>query len=697
MSAPPKVSIIIPVYNAENYLIQCLKSVTNQTLQDVEIIFVDDGSIDGSYDILTEYAKKDSRIRVIQQGKLNAGAARNAGLQIASGEYLSFLDVDDIFCLDMLEKAYKHAEETSTDIVLFRSGIYYEETKSYENAEWRINTDSFPASDIFTVYDVIGNIFVNILGYTWDKLFKRSYILENKIHFQSIPVFNDSFFTYTSILMGGKLSFLNHTLLYQRKRATKDSITDRRSNYYDAGYQMLKGIKEFLVDKNIYERFRQDFVNYAVHILKIDLSSKQGDMRQKMVAELKNSWLYELDVLKYNKDYFYDPQVYNKFFDDVLKNNKEVLLAKNSDSRNNNLLTIPIVYAADDGYLKFVSVSIESVLSSTISSVNYRFIILVPQNANIKYKELINQIANEHSNCTVEFIEIGNQFDNAHLCIKHITTPTYYRLLLADLLQDCDKCIYLDGDTIVCDDIAALYDIDLKENLIAGVRAYVYYRTAQFHSQRLGLLPETPFEYVNAGVLLMNLAEIRKQNATKRFMALINEKFDSQDQDIINVVCQGKIKLLPFRFNVMTKYYRWKQFDFNGLIQPGELMIGKQSPAIIHYADKIKPWNNIHSPYAKEWLCTALSGISWAFFAKEKTPLLINEIYHSGIVTSNLDRCSQEVAAIHASWSYRIGRFITFVPRKIRGGIRCYQEHGMQYTLHRAKEKFLMLVRRNRK
>ena len=107
-----KISVIIPVYNGETYLAQCLDSIIGQTLKEIEIICVNDGSKDRTQQILEKYAEKDSRIQIISQENGGAGAARNAGLRIARGEYLSILDGDDFFEPDMLEKAYKKAKES---------------------------------------------------------------------------------------------------------------------------------------------------------------------------------------------------------------------------------------------------------------------------------------------------------------------------------------------------------------------------------------------------------------------------------------------------------------------------------------------------------------------------------------------------------------------------------------------------------
>ena len=116
-----KVSVIIPVYNVEPYLKQCMDSVVGQTLKDIEIICVDDGSTDGSLDILREYAAEDNRIQIIEQKNAGAGAARNNGMRHATGKYLSFLDSDDFFEPRMLEKAYDLAEKDQADFVAYKS------------------------------------------------------------------------------------------------------------------------------------------------------------------------------------------------------------------------------------------------------------------------------------------------------------------------------------------------------------------------------------------------------------------------------------------------------------------------------------------------------------------------------------------------------------------------------------------------
>ena len=121
MGNQPKVSIIIPVFNVEMYLKECLDSVLGQTLKDIEVICVDDGSTDASPQMLREYAEKDERLKIIYQENKGAGTARNVGMKEARGKYLFFMDSDDYCALDFLEKTTKYADEKKSDILVFIS------------------------------------------------------------------------------------------------------------------------------------------------------------------------------------------------------------------------------------------------------------------------------------------------------------------------------------------------------------------------------------------------------------------------------------------------------------------------------------------------------------------------------------------------------------------------------------------------
>lgn len=111
MNQQPKVSVVVPIYNTEPYLERCMQSLLSQTLKDIEIILVDDGSPDCSPKMCDEYAQKDSRIKVIHKRNAGLGYARNSGLEIATGEYVAFIDSDDYIAPNMYEKLYNTAKK----------------------------------------------------------------------------------------------------------------------------------------------------------------------------------------------------------------------------------------------------------------------------------------------------------------------------------------------------------------------------------------------------------------------------------------------------------------------------------------------------------------------------------------------------------------------------------------------------------
>jgi len=146
--------VIIPVYNAEPYLRECLDTVVSQSLREIEIICVDDGCTDGSPATLQEYAAADPRFRILRRENGGAGTARNAGLEAARGEYLSFLDADDFFEKTMLERTYEKCLEHDLDFAVFRSDAYDDQTKVREPCPWTVKQTLLPEKEPFCWRDI---------------------------------------------------------------------------------------------------------------------------------------------------------------------------------------------------------------------------------------------------------------------------------------------------------------------------------------------------------------------------------------------------------------------------------------------------------------------------------------------------------------------------------------------------------------
>ena len=136
----PKISVILSAYNEEKFIEKAIGSVTNQTLEDIEIIIINDGSTDNTLNIINGYAKEDSRIKVINQENIGLGASRNKGMKIASGEYVTFLDGDDWFTTDAFEISYNEAKKKDTDMTMYQMINYDDETgRIYENDWFNLN------------------------------------------------------------------------------------------------------------------------------------------------------------------------------------------------------------------------------------------------------------------------------------------------------------------------------------------------------------------------------------------------------------------------------------------------------------------------------------------------------------------------------------------------------------------------------
>lgn len=209
-----KVSVIIPVYNAEVYLKSCIESIQNQTFKDIEIIIVNDGSTDNSLSICLDYAKTDNRIVVINKPNGGVSSARNAGIQVAKGEYIGFVDADDWIEPEMYESMYHQIKHDQSDICMCN---YVEECNGdIKRIPLNIpsNKDILLKPEIvnYLVINMIGPENVNsdsrpIMGSVWRLLIKKDYLVSNNIKFPlGIPVMEDLIFCVNALRKSEKVS-----------------------------------------------------------------------------------------------------------------------------------------------------------------------------------------------------------------------------------------------------------------------------------------------------------------------------------------------------------------------------------------------------------------------------------------------------------------------------------------------------------
>lgn len=286
MISVPYVSVIMTIYNAKYFISNSLNDLRNQTLKNIEIILIDDCSTDGTSGMILDIIRGDHRIKYIRNEQ-NCGAARsrNMGLKKATGEYIIFLDDDDVFDIHMLEKAYTEAKCKNSDIHVFRSYEIFDDGTNYP-MEWSINKDSLPEKEPFSCYDVKGNVFDIFVWWCWDKLFKRNKIIENGILFQEIRTSNDLFFCCANYFLAERVSVTDDVLAYHNM-TREGSLSNTRHLSYKCCVEAVRKLRDFLIERELYDHFKNDFFNYLILFFDWHLQTINVDFFENLREEMR--------------------------------------------------------------------------------------------------------------------------------------------------------------------------------------------------------------------------------------------------------------------------------------------------------------------------------------------------------------------------------------------------------------------------
>jgi len=322
-----KVSVVIPVYNAERFLNQCLDSIQKQTLKDFEVICVDDGSTDRSVQIIKEYQESDWRIKLLSQKNQGGGAARNKGMQEACGEYLMFLDADDYFEPDMLRLMAVRLDETGSDICVCKVRCWHEDLNFYTDEYAAMREEFLPEKEVFSYQDMPGYIFNSFHNWPWNKMFRRSFVKENHLVFQEIKRTNDLYFTCTALVCAKKITTLKEVMVNYRVGAGGSCQNTNTKAPLDFYHAFLK-LKGYLEEKGIYEEVKQSFVNHALDGCIANLLSQEGSEAQEtLYHQLKGGLFADLDIREQKAEYYYNfnQRMYG-FYQTIMKQSYEHLL-----------------------------------------------------------------------------------------------------------------------------------------------------------------------------------------------------------------------------------------------------------------------------------------------------------------------------------------------------------------------------------
>ena len=258
---------------------------------------------------------------------------------------------------------------------------------------------------------------------------------------------------------------------------------------------------------------------------------------------------------------------------------------------------IEVCCAFDRHLVTAAEVMFVSLAKNAAASTEYRISVLCSSTGlDSDSRERLMQVFRGFSRHSIRFIEVGSSFEGAFE-IRGITVPTYYRLLLPELMSDVPRVLYLDVDLIIQDDLRSLFETDLEGMSLAGVKG-IY---TNFSRERVESLGISLGGYVNAGVLLMNLDLMRQHGLQSDFVSMVPRDYEFQDQDILNIRCVGKIAYLHPRYNIHTMFDYLGNPDFcDDLFGPGAARVAVASPGIIHYAGR-KPWQSNECWFYDVW------------------------------------------------------------------------------------------------
>lgn len=298
-----KVSILVPIYNVEKYLRECLESLISQTLEDVEILCINDGSTDSSVQIIEEYAKKDGRIKVINKENSGYGASMNWGLREATGEYVGIVESDDFVEKNMFEDLYNIARKNQADIV--KSDYYYYTTANNQSrkagkiSKYRINKviNAKKYKKLLKMQPTI-----------WNAIYRREFLKENEIKFLETPgaSYQDTSFAFKTLSSAERIVLTDKAYLYYRQDNINSSVHSKEKVYqicseydeltaflakrpkikaYANSYKLIKQYRGYIWNlKRIDEQFRDEFIEvFAKTFAEFE---KNGDLDKEFYSKV---------------------------------------------------------------------------------------------------------------------------------------------------------------------------------------------------------------------------------------------------------------------------------------------------------------------------------------------------------------------------------------------------------------------------
>ncbi|MDD5955096.1 MAG: glycosyltransferase [Firmicutes bacterium] len=720
MNIHPKISVIIPVYNGEEYLPVCLDSVIHQTMTDIEIFCVDDGSTDHTPEILKQYAQKDSRIRVITQKNGGAGAARNNALQYVTGEYLSILDADDFFELEMLEKAYAKVKETESDIVVFRSDNYISPENRYEPLNYSVKKALLPETQPFAGTDIQKDVFRVFVGWAWDKLFRTEFVRKHRFYFQEQRTTNDLLFVFNAVVSAEKIVTMDDVLAHHRRGIKSLSVTREKS--WHCFYDALIAMRDSLIEMGLYSRFEDDFINYSAGFSLWHLETLAMPQQAMLYERLHSQWLADLGVADYPMEKFYDVMDYCKC---------RRILHRQTIGGGENQPKVSVVLPSLN-VAPYIRECIESAINQTMREIE---IICVDAGSTDGTLEILEEYAQKDSRIRIIHSPIKSYGHQMNLGLDAargeyfaiLETDDYIKPLMFEELYQLAEDNYLDiikpdysifvtdgngwkyftyqaiintrilSYNTVYNPADNLETFKAKNNIWTGLYDLEFLKANQirFH--------ESPgASYQDNGFWFLTMCHAHRiMFYEKDYYMLRRDNPNSSVHSRSKVFCMcheydfirnelRKDADIEARFAPVLALFRFKNYQWN-YHRIGDEYKDEFLERFSSDFKALQANGEIHGEYFDMEESFRLKMILEAPIAYKYHRLAVENRENTKTIktgnpesmSSKLERTKYDLDCVHKSVSFRIGRAVTWLPRKIRGGVRCLAAHGWKYTFIR--------------
>ncbi|MBO5038346.1 MAG: glycosyltransferase [Alphaproteobacteria bacterium] len=599
----PIISVIVPVYNAEKYLCQCLDSIINQTFEAIEILCVDDGSTDSSLAILNRYASKDDRIKVFSQKNSGPAKARNVGLENSCGDYIMFCDADDTYEPNMCEEMYRTINDKNVDVVMCNISAFDKNIRFCNSGYY------FPFKE--GTYQVTDLIKEKTNVYLWNKIFRRSLIDMFRMKFPDGHKSDDNAFIYQYLMASKSIYFLdvkcyNH---YECENSIMDLYRSdgiKIEDVYDKVDIMLF-VYRFLQKNNLVSLNKICFSNLFYNELFYawqNLPNRWISLFLKRVATVIDTigvenFEYEdiekrLLIDKLKEEAFFSVQYFLDL--KILQAGKvrRKFVGEGFPEPAFSEKVVPVVFNCDSNFVKYFSVALQSLVENITSEFNYDIVILnndiseQQQDTIIKYYEYKKNVSIRFYNMNI----LTKSFNIDKLkTVNHVKLAAYYRLFIPTIFQHYNKVVYLDSDIILKNDISQLFKTNIDDVACAAVKdVFVSNVTAEnelyfkgFYEYSKTVLGITDLKkYFNSGVMLFNIKKCLREDYQIKFMdvAQRNNKYFN-DQNVLNAVLQNDVKFLDINWNVQLNFtcplVVLNMNEFSNL-------------HILHFCSRFKPW-----------------------------------------------------------------------------------------------------------